>query len=382
MDLVTLGKSARVTSVAALVVMLSACDQPKTQSAAPPPPVTVARPVVKEIVERDEFTGRFDAVGSVEIRARVTGYLSSVNFTDGGLVNQGDLLFVIDRRPYAAALAQAEAAVTSARTAFDLAKVELDRADRLMQNGNTSQQNLDSRRQQFAAGRANLAGAEATAEQARLNLGFTEIKAPIAGRISRKLVTEGNLIETSGTLLTTIVSLDPINFYFDVDERSYLAYLRTARENNPAADGGQGEKVTLTLPDERGSQRTGRIDFVDNRIDAGTGTMRMRAVFENKDLFLVPGLFARIRIPGSPSYQAVLVPDEAIGADQDRRFVYAVADDGSVARKVIRTGPRVDGYRVVREGLAGDETIVVSGLQRVRPGGKVTPQLAELPPQR
>lgn len=366
------------------VAVLAACDQTPQQAAAPPPPpVTVAKPLVKEIVERDELTGRFEAVGSVEVRARVAGYLASVHFTDGGVVQQGDLLFVIDRRPYQAALAQSEAAAAAARTSLELARAELDRAQRLMTTGNTTQQNYDTRRQQFAEAQANVNGTQAAAEQARFNLGFTEIRAPIAGRISRKMVTEGNLIESGGTLLTTIVTLAPIHFYFDVDERTYLAYART-RESNPSAggNGANGEEVSLTLPDERGSRRTGRIDFVDNRVDPATGTMRMRAVFENRDMFLVPGLFARIRIPGSPSYRAVLIPDEAIGADQDRRFVFAVASDGSVSPRVIRPGPRIDGYRVVREGLTGDETIVISGVQRVRPGGKVTPQVAELPPQR
>jgi multidrug efflux system membrane fusion protein len=363
------------------LLMLAACDQPKTQAAPPAPPVTVAKPVVKEIIEWDEFTGRFDAVGSVEIRARVSGYLDSVHFSDGALVNQGDLLFVIDRRPYQAALTQAESAAVSAKTTFDLAKLEQERAEKLIQNGNVSQQSLDSRRQQTAAARANLAGAQATVDQARLNVGFTEIRAPISGRISRKLVTEGNLIDTSDTLLTTIVSIDPIYFYFDVDERSYLAYVRAARERDPSAEGGIGAQVTLTLPDERGSKRTGKVDFVDNRIDQATGTMRLRAVFENKDLYLVPGLFARIQIPGSPSYQAVLIPDEATAADQDRRIVYVVADGAATAR-VVRLGPRIDGYRVVRQGLIGDETIVVTGVQRVRPGAKVTPQLTMLPPER
>jgi RND family efflux transporter MFP subunit len=269
----------------------------------------------------------------------------------------------------------------SAKTTFDLAKLEQERAEKLIQNGNVSQQSLDSRRQQTAAARANLAGAQATVDQARLNVGFTEIRAPISGRISRKLVTEGNLIDTSDTLLTTIVSIDPIYFYFDVDERSYLAYVRAARERDPSAEGGIGAQVTLTLPDERGSKRTGKVDFVDNRIDQATGTMRLRAVFENKDLYLVPGLFARIQIPGSPSYQAVLIPDEATAADQDRRIVYVVADGAATAR-VVRLGPRIDGYRVVRQGLIGDETIVVTGVQRVRPGAKVTPQLTMLPPER
>ncbi|MBM3599862.1 MAG: efflux RND transporter periplasmic adaptor subunit [Alphaproteobacteria bacterium] len=368
-----------------LAVGLSACDdQRKKQAAAPaPPPVTVAKPVVKDIVEWDEFTGRFDAVAAVEIRARVSGYLAAVHFTDGALVKEGAPLFVIDRRPYQAILAQAEANITSARTSVELARQELDRAERLMRTGNTTEQVLDTRRQQSAAAVAHLAAAQAAADQARLDLSFTEIKAPISGRISRKLVTEGNLVSANSTLLTTIVAVDPMHFYFDVDERSFMAYLRMAREaNGNKSDRELRHDVQIQLPDERRPRLKGRLDFVDNRIDAATGTMRVRAIVANDDLLIVPGLFGRVLIPGSPLYKGVLIPDEAIVTDQDRRMVYVVAADGAVAPRVIRPGPRIDGYRVVRQGLTAEETIVVNGVQRVRLGGKVTPQLAELPPSR
>jgi membrane fusion protein, multidrug efflux system len=350
--------------------------------ASAPPPVTVAKPIVKEIVEQDDFTGRFDAIDSVEVRARVSGYLESVAFRDGALVNKGDLLFVIDRRPYKATLDQAEAAVISAQARVNFADSDLERAESLRRTGNISEQLLDQRRQNFLTAKADLDRSNAAVREARLNYEFTEIRAPIAGRISRKLISEGNLVNANQTLLTTIVSLDPIYFYFDVDERSFLAYSRVMQF--VAAGNGDNNKmpVRLALTDEAEFARPGTIDFLDNRVDQATGTMRARALVPNKDLFITPGLFGRIQIPGSPPYQGVLVPDEAIGTDQDRRIVWTVADDGSVAARAVRPGPRIDGYRVIRQGLTGDERIVISGLQRVRPGARVTAQMTTLPPER
>jgi RND family efflux transporter MFP subunit len=371
------------TGALILVGLLAACDdQASRQAAAPaPPPVTVAKPVVKEIVEFDEFTGRFDAIGSVEIRARVGGYLESVHFTDGSIVKENDLLFVIDRRPYQATVSQADAALVSARARLEFARQELDRVERLTRGGNAPERALDERRQQFLSAQAEVNGAQGALTQARLDLGFTEIRAPIAGRISRKLVTEGNLVLANDTMLTTIVAVDPIYFYFDVDERSYLAYTRMSQNGSRPSDRGSSYDVRIALTDERDAKHHGRVDFTDNRIDEATGTMRGRAVVDNKDLLMVPGMFGRIEIPGSGRYRAVLVPDEAIGADLDRRFVYVVADDGTVSTKVVRPGPRIDGYRVVRTGLSGDETIIVNGMQRAR-FGKVTPQMTTLPPVR
>lgn len=345
-----------------------------------PPPVTVAKPVVKPIVEMDEYTGRFDAVGAVEVRARVSGYLDTVHFQDGATVNQGDLLFTIDRRTYQAGFNQAQATLNSRQTELDLAKVEFERYQRLAQTGAAAAATLDQRRQTFLAAQANIAGARAALETARLNLGFTEIRAPIAGRISRKLVTEGNLVRENETLLTTIVQLDPVHFYFDIDERSYLAYQRIAKQNGGNGNG-KGLPVAVQLSDEKSFTHKGKLDFTDNRIDAATGTMRLRAVFENKDLFLTPGLFGRIAVPGSPEYQGILLPDEAILTDLDRRYVYVVGDDGAVQQRPVRLGSRTDSYRIIREGLKGDETVVINGLQRVRlGGGRVTPMPVTLPP--
>jgi len=348
-----------------------------------PPPVTVAKPVLRNIVEMDEYTGRFDAAAFVEVRARVSGYLDTVHFQDGANVNAGDLLFTIDRRTYQAAYNQAQASLNTRQTEFDLAKVEFERYQRLTQSGAAAAATLDQRRQAFLSAQAGIAGARAAAETARLNLSFTEVRAPIAGRISRKLVTEGNLVRENDTLLTTIVQLDPVHFYFDIDERSFLSYQRIARQGGNSSSGGsngRGLKVSVMLTDEKTFTHQGVLDFTDNRLDTATGTMRLRAVFENKDQFLTPGLFGRIAVPGSPEYQAVMVPDEAILTDLDRRYVYVVGDGGAVQQRPVRIGSRTDNYRIIRDGLKGDETVVINGLQRVRlGGGKVTPMPVELP---
>jgi multidrug efflux system membrane fusion protein len=345
-----------------------------------PPPVTVAKPIVKEIVEWDEFVGRFEATNSVEIRARVAGYLEASNFREGALVKENDLLFVIDKRPYQAAYARAQAAVASAQTRTTFTRSDLERTESLTRSGVAAERTLEERRQQSQQAGADLQAARAALEQARLDLEFTEIRAQISGRIGRRMVTEGNLVRANDTLLTTIVSLDPIHFYFEVDERSYLAY---SRHVGPRTALGEAKtQVFVGVADEKTLDRPGMLDFADNRLDSRSGTLQLRAVFANKELLLTPGLFGRVRIPGSPRYKAVLVPDEAISADQDRRIVLVVGDDGVVAPKVVRPGPREDGYRVIREGLTGEESIVINGLQRARPGTKVTPQPTTLPPSR
>jgi RND family efflux transporter MFP subunit len=356
---------------ASALLAVAACDNAAAPPPPPgPPPVTVAKPVVKEIIEMDEYTGRFDAPETVELRARVGGYLQTVNFTDGALVKAGDLLYVIDKRPFQASLQQAEANVAAAQTRLDYGRIEYERAERLSRTGAGAERAVDERRQQFQSA------------QARLDLGFTEIRAPIAGRISRTLVTPGNLVAANSTLLTTLVTVDPVYFYFDVDERSALAYARNLDRVGRLASRAEGYEVQVALADERLPSRKGRVNFTDNRLDQATGTLRVRAVFENADLLLTPGMFGTISIPGTPSYRAVMIPDEAIGADLDRRFVYVVADDGTVSQKQIRPGSRHDGYRIVREGLTGDETIIVTGVLRARFAGKVTPKPTTLPPSR
>jgi len=373
----------RVASLLLLVSALGEIGSALAQApGAGPPSVTVARPVVKEINEWDDFIGRFEAVDQVDIRARVSGYLDKIHFQDGSTVRAGDLLFTIDQRPYRAALQEAEATFQSARARLEFATTDLERAESLRRGGNIPEQTFDQRRQALLTARAEADRAQASLNRARLDLEFTEIRSPIVGRMSRRLVSTGNLVAANETVLTNVVSLDPIHFYFDVDERSYLAYSQMAARGTRPSSRDTPNEVLVALTTEQDPKHKGQMDFVDNRLDAASGTIRGRAVFANKDLQLTPGLFGRIRIMGSGRYKGVLVPEEAVGTDQDRRIVFVVGDDRKVGVKTVRLGPRLDGYRVVREGLTGDEVIVVNGLMRVRPGVQVDPKETTLPPTR
>ncbi len=343
------------------------------------PPVTVAKPVVKDIIERTDFIGRFEAIDQVDIRARVSGYLDKVHFQDGTFVKAGDLLFTIDPRPYRNTLEQAQSAVTSAQVRLEFSQSDLDRAEQLRRTGNVTDQVFDQRRQAFLTAKAELDRAQAALRQAQLDVEFTEVRSPLSGRISRKLISEGNLVNANQTILTNVLTLDPIQFYFDVDERSFLAYSRQSQGGTRTSANGEANEVVLTLTDERLGQRKGQLDFVDNRLDAASGTIRLRAIFDNKDLFLTPGLFGRVTIGASDPYRGILLPDEAIGSDQDRRVVYVVGENNVVSLKPVRIGPRIDGYRVIRDGLTGNETVVVNGLVRVRAGAPITPQMTTLP---
>ncbi len=386
-DLALSGRAVSPAAFVALaisVLLLSGCgdEQAEANAPAPPPPqVTVANPVVKPIREDDEFVGRFDAVSEVELRARVGGYLENISFEDGQIVQEGALLFTIDPRPFETTLGQAQAELDSARAEESFTRRELARAEQLVTRGNISRQVVDERREGFLSAQARVAAAEAALERARLDLEYTQIRAPITGRIDRNYVSEGNLVEANDTVLTTIVSTDPVYFYFDIDERSFLAYARDARARGAnLQEGSGGLAVVVRLADSREQPFEGRLDFSENRLDPDSGTMRVRAVVPNPDLVLQPGLFGRVNVPGSLPYEGILLPDEAIASDQNRRVVYVVNEEGRVSTKEIRPGPRIDGYRVIREGLTGEETIVVNGLLRVRPGITVAPQMVELPP--
>ena len=364
--------------VAALAATVSAVHA-QGSGAPPAPPVTVARPVVKEVQEQAVFTGRFDAVRSVQVKARVAGYLQKIGFTDGATVKKGDLLFVIDPRPYQAVVDQAASAVTVSETTVRFASGELERATLLQRAGNITDQLFDQRRQTYLQAEAKLAGDRAALAAARLNLEFTEVRAPIDGRLSRTLVSEGTLVAANDTQLTSIVAADPIDFYFDVDETTFLTFERAA-----AAGGAKAAIIGLEgvvgTTDEPEPKRRARVDFYDNRIDQASGTMRLRAKAENGDLFLTPGLFGKIRVPIGGAKKGVLVPDEAIASDQTRRIVWLVGDDGATTPRPVVPGPKIDGWRLVRSGLDGSETIAVNGVVRIRPGVKVTPQRVELPP--
>jgi len=361
-----------------LFLLLAACQQP--QAALPPPPlpqVTVSQPVAREVVEWDEYTGRLEAVESVEVRARVNGYLQSVHFTDGAIVQKGALLFVIDPRPYQEELNRATAALEQTMARYERTQKDFARAQQLVRSRAISQEELDTRSADQREAQEAVQAARAAAEAARLNVEFTQVRAPISGRISRQFVTEGNLVNggtAQSTLLTTIVSLDPIYGYFEVDERSYLKYSRLWR--NGARSGSREARipVNLGLADETGFPHQGRLDFLDNRLDPNTGTMTGRAIFPNANLTLTPGLFARIRLPGSSQYGALLISDEAIGTDQTQRFAFVVIDQDTVEYRKVELGPIIDGLRVIRVGLKPEDWVIVNGVQRVRAGVKVDPR--------
>lgn len=363
-----------------LAAILSAITILSASAQTAPPEVTVARPVVKEIVEDDEFVGRFEAAEAVDVRARVSGYLQASNFQDGAMVAAGDLLFTIDRRLFEVALRQAEAEVAIAQASYDFAEEQLDRAASLIETGNIAQSVLDERRQAFLAASGALEQARQTVETAQINLDFSEVRAPMAGRIDRRRVTPGNLVRADDTVLTSIISIDPIHFYFDIDERYFLAYSKDARTRGSSLqEGGGGLEVRVRLSDERLEPMVGQLDFSENRLDPATGSMWVRAVVPNPDGVLTPGLFGRVNVPGSFPYQGVLIPDAAIVGDQNRQLVMSVDAAGNVTPIEVRPGPRIDGYRVIREGLDGTETIVIEGLVRARPGAVVTPVMVELP---
>ena len=373
------------TFLTAAVLTLAGCGEEQAEanapSAPPPPQVSVSQPVVKQVVEDDEFVGRFEAISEVEVRARVGGYLETILFEDGQIVQQGDLLFTIDPRPFETALGQAQAELDSAQAELNFTRSDLARAEQLVARGNISQQAVDERRESFLGAQARVAAAEAALERARLDLDYTQIEAPLSGRIDNNYISEGNLVEENDTILTSIVSTDPIYFYFDIDERSFLAYSRDARERGVnLQEGGGGLEVTVRLSDDREDPVTGRLNFAENRVDPDSGTVRVRAVVPNPGLVLQPGLFGVVSVPGSLPYQGILLPDEAIASDQNRRIVYVVGEEDVVSAREVRPGPRIDGYRVIREGLTGEETVVVNGLIRVRPGVTITPQPVELPP--
>jgi RND family efflux transporter MFP subunit len=366
----------------AFVLALAACGRnPQQQGGAPPPPVvTVAKPVERKVVDYDEYVGRFVAVDSVEVRARVSGYLEKVHFTDGQMVKEGDLLFTIDRRPFQNALDQARANLAQARANLAFAEADLNRGQQLVRDRTITEQTFDQRTQAQRAALASVAANEAQVRQAELDLQFTELRAPVAGRIGDRRVSPGNLVTggalaTGTTLLATIVSLDPIRFEFTFDETSYLRYERFSQSGKEVTGREGGVIVGLKLIDEKDFVHRGTMDFIDNVIDRSSGTIRGRSVFANPDAVLTPGMFGRIRVPGSPAYQALLVPDAAIGTEQIRKFVLVVGGDNVASAKYVTLGALVeDNLRVIKDGLKPDDRVVVNGLMRARPGQKVTPQ--------
>jgi RND family efflux transporter MFP subunit len=390
-ELRTAGRRARLTTcalhaaatraIAALAfASLTACGADPAQPP-PPPVVTVAHPLAKNITDWDEYTGRIEPVEAVEVRARVSGYLQSVHFDEGGLIEEGALLFVIDPRPYQAVLQEAAAELTRAQVRLELAGNDRDRAERLFRSRAISEEELDARTQEQREAVAALAAAEAAVHGAELNVEFTEVRAPIAGRIGRLHVTRGNLVSggTEGsTLLTTIVSVDPVYVDFTGDEREYLKYSRLNLEGTRPSSRDFANPVRIRLADEKEFLREGRMNFVANTLDEASGTIQARALFSNTDGLLTPGLFVTVQLLGRGPYEALLLPDEAIGADQSEAFVYVVGDGNVVARRFVDVG-RIEGnFRVIEAGLTAVDRVVINGLPRVRPGATVDPQLADL----
>jgi RND family efflux transporter MFP subunit len=382
-------QTARFGVGALFLVALAACGDSSPQKGAqkgpPPPQVTVALPVKRSVVDRDEYVGRFVAVESVEIRARVSGYLDAVHFTDGAMVKQGVKLFTIDQRPFKAALDQAKADHERAKAQLDLATSDLQRAQDLIDRKTISEAVYEQRVQARRGADAQLQSAEANVRVAALNLEFTELRAPVDGRIGDRRVSQGNLViggsQPSTTMLATIVSTDPIRFEFTFDEAAFLRYSRLAGTGKGPDAPGTTTPVELRLLDESDFKHKGKMDFVDNVIDRSSGTIRGRAVIPNPAGLFTPGMFARVRVPGSAPFEALLVPDSAIGTEQIRKFVYVVDGENTVQQKYVTLGALDNGLRVVLKGIEPNDRVIVNGLMRARPGIKVTPAVeGERPP--
>lgn len=369
-------------SVIMLPFIITACNstaQPRTPA---PPTVEVSAPVQQEIVQYDEFTGRFNAINHVEVRARVDGYLQDIRFKDGEMVQKGDLLFVIDQRPYKIALEQAQAKLESAQTQLKLAETMYNRVKGLRETGAVSQELLEQRAQDFYSMQANVKAAKAMVHAAALNLQYTKVKAPISGKISQNFVSVGNLVSgglSSATPLTRIVSLDPIYFTFEVSEGRLIKYLQSDTSSGGITNILDEQlKVEAQLQGENAFSHAGRLDFVDNIINQSTGTLKVRAIFNNDDKLLTPGMFATVRFAPAGPHRELLIPAKTIASDQAKRFVLVVNDSNTVQRKFVQTGALHQNMRIIESGLAPNDRIIVSGFVEVRPGQKVTIKQKEI----
>ncbi|MGB8059747.1 MAG: efflux RND transporter periplasmic adaptor subunit [Pseudolabrys sp.] len=370
----------RLAALLVLATLVASCGEQQKQGGGPPPPaVTVAKPIKRTVVDYDEYVGRFAAINSVEIRARVSGYLDKLHFKDGQVVKQGDLLFTIDKRPFQNTLDQARANLVQAQSNVAFTESDYTRGQQLVRDKTITDQTFEQRAQAFRNAKASVSANEAAVRQAELDMEFTELRAPMNGRIGDRRVSPGNLVTggTGGntTLLATIVSIDPIYFEFTFDEASYLRYERLSTAGQDVASRNAGVQVALKLIDESDFDHEGRMDFVDNVIDRSTGTIRGRAVIANSKEIFTPGMFARVRVPGTAPYEALLVPDAAIGTEQARRFVMVVDDQDTARPKYVTLGQVTkDGLRAIKDGIGPDDRIVVSGLMQARPGQKVKPE--------
>jgi len=365
-----------VAASALMAAALYGCSSRSEAQAPPAPSVTVAVPLVQAVQDWDEFTGRFEATQSVEVRARVGGYISGVHFRDGDYVRRGQLLFTLDPRPAQAALASARAQLAQAQAQLTLARSELERAETLLESQAVSQAEVDTRRGALQTAQAAIAAANANVRARQLDLEFTRVTAPISGRVSDRRVDAGNLVaggSSAADVLTTVVSSAPIHFVFDGSEAVLLKYQRQARRG--------AAPIQVRLQDESDFSRSGTLDFTDNAVDTSSGVVRLRAVIPNADGFLKPGMFGQARLAGAGTYNAMLVPDASIATDQARRIVYVVAADGSVAPKPVQLGPLVDGLRVIRSGLLPTDRVIINGVQRIQqPGMKVSARNGQIRP--
>lgn len=351
-----------------LSVLLVGCDNSVAQNAAPPAPaVSAADVVVKSISQWDSFNGRIEAVESVQLRPRVSGYIDKVNYTDGQEVKKGEVLFTIDDRTYRAALEQAQANLARAKTQASLAQSEANRTDKLVNTNVVSREEWEQRRSAATQAQADIRAAQAAVDAAQLNLDFTKVTAPIDGRASRALITSGNLVTAGDTasVLTTLVSQKTVYVYFDVDESTYLHYQNLARSGQGASSNHTALPVEIGLTGEEGYPHQGKVDFLDNQLTPSTGTIRMRALLDNAQRQFTPGLFARVRLPGSAEFKATFIDDKAVLTDQDRKYVYIVDKEGKAQRRDITPGRLADGLRIVRQGLNPGDKVIVEGLQKV-----------------
>lgn len=357
-----------------LITQLSGCDKGVAQNAAPPPPEVSAAPVlIKPVSQWDNFNGRVEAVQSVQLRPRVSGYIDAVNYREGDEVRKGQVLFTIDDRSYHAALEQAKAELARARSQASLARSESGRSEKLIGTQAISREAWEQRRSAASQAQADVLAAEAAVDMAQLNLDFTRVTAPIDGRASRAMITAGNLVTAgdSASVLTTLVSQQQMYVYFDVDENTFLNYQAMARQGQQR----HALPAEIGLVGEQGFPHQGRIDFMDNQLTASTGTIRMRALLDNQQRQFTPGLFARVRLPGSAQFEAVLIDDKAVLTDQDRKYVYVVDGEGKAQRRDIQPGAMVDGLRIVKSGLQAGDKVIIAGLQKVfMPGMPVTAQ--------
>ncbi|MBX3411445.1 MAG: efflux RND transporter periplasmic adaptor subunit [Pirellulales bacterium] len=363
-----------------LALPLAGCGQaPPPMPPMLPPQVEVALPVYQDIRDYEDFTGQTEAVTSIDVRARVTGYLAAVHFKHGAEVQAGDVLFDIDPPYYKAEAARAEGLVAQAEARLERLKLDFQRSKENLARGVITQSAHDLMTSDVAEAEAALKSAQASLTIANVNLGYTKVRSPIAGRVSRPFIDPGNLVKADDTILTRVVSQNPMWVYFDLDERTLLRLRRASSEGTVAAMAGTHADVLMGLADEKGYPHQGQLNFEDNRVDPSTGTLRVRAVFDNNDRLLSPGLFVRVRVPIGEPYRALLVPESALGTDQGQRFLYVVDDEGIVAYRRVDVGSLHSGLRVVTNGLSPNEKVVVVGLQRVMPGAKVDAKLTEPP---